>query len=350
MSKWIIAATLGAVGAMLSASTATAGSGPAAPSCVVGVYTTTDEFFFDVDGDGAFTGGTDTRFQIASGLGQGVGFVGDFDGNGSQGAGKYIAATGMFAIDLNENDTWDGNMAGDRAQAFVAQMAGGPGFVGSWASLTADAPGRYLQSEFFLDDNGNGVWDGSTTDGRFAFISSLDDGTTDIIIGDWNGDGESDVAKYDTLTGRFFGDVNGDRVWSGVGGGDVNSPFGAAYALANGGGEIFIGDWDGDGSDNIALYVDATDTFLVDSDGDFLWDGAAGGDTQLRLGGSLASGNTAESCDFDSAVGDELNKFNSVAVANASDLNGNLASDGGEVRAFAPALSGSISDGLVRNQ
>ncbi|GEM_PF-6041683 len=339
-----------ACAALLAASAAQAG-GPPPPSCLVGVYTTSDVFFLDADGDGVFEGsGTDSVFQIAPGLGQGAAVKGDFAAGGGDGVGKYIAGSGgFFALDLNENDTWDGNMAGDRARQFVASQNGGEGFIGVWSGQTQASVGRYLLNSFFIDDNNNGVWDGAGTDARFAFIPSISAANSTVVIGDWDGDGEDDVARYDTANARLFVDLDGDRVWDGNAGGDVNTPFGKAFADANGGGTIVVGDWDGDGDDNIALFVSAADTFLVDLDGDFIWDGQAGGDALVRIGASLAAPNTADTCDLDATAGDELNKFNAAGVAFMSDENDNFATDAGEIAAFAPALAGSISSGIAKD-
>jgi len=332
------------------ASVANAGGAPT-PSCIVGVYTTSDVFYLDANGNGTFDGSTtDSVFRIAPGLGAGSFVLGDFAAGGGDGVGKYIADSGgFFALDLNENNTWDGNGGGDRARQFVASQNGGAGFIGVWSGQTQASVGRYLLDSFFIDDNANGVWDGAGTDARFAFIPSLTAANSDVVLGDWNGDGETDVARYDTVNARLFVDLDGDRVWEGVGGGDVNTPFGKAFADANGGGEIVVGDWDGDGDDNIALFVSAADTFLVDLDGDFIWDGVGGGDALVQIGASLAAPNTADACDFDGSAGDELNKFNPAGVAFMSDENGNRATDAGEIAAFAPALAGSIEDGFGKD-
>ena len=340
-------------GAVLLDGSAWAGGAPVAPSCAVGVYTNADEFFFDSDGNGIFGGiATDIRFRLAPALGVGTPLVGDFVGNGSQAVGKFIPATGKFALDLNENDSWDGNAGGDRVEFFVAAFTGGVGFLGEWNQLMNDSVGRYVNNEFFLDDNGNGIWDGIPSDARFTFIPSLTVPDTQIVLGDWTGSGATDVAKYDTTTGRFFGDLNGNRVWDGNAGGDINSPFAAAFATSNGGGVIVVGDWDGDGDDNIALYVPSADLIFVDVNGNFVWDGVGGGDAQFRLAPALAGTNTVNACNFnDSVAGDELNKYNFETTQNATDVNGDflfelLAND--TVGTFVLPLQASVLNPLVR--
>ena len=82
-----------ACAAVLAASVAHAGGAPT-PSCIVGVYTTSDVFFLDANGNGTFDGSaTDAAFRIAPGLGAGSLVLGDFAAGGGDGVGKYIAAS-----------------------------------------------------------------------------------------------------------------------------------------------------------------------------------------------------------------------------------------------------------------
>jgi hypothetical protein len=71
---------------------------------------------------------------------------------------------------------------------------------------------------------------------------------------------------------NFILDFNGNGVWDGRAGGDVNFRFNAPGTLP------VVGDWDGDGTDNVGKYFNRR--FYLDFDGDGRWDGPAGGDVR----------------------------------------------------------------------
>ena len=81
--------------------------------------------------------------------------------------------------------------------------------VGDWNGDGKDEIGIYIGCFWFLDMNGNGVWDGDTTD-RMTILGWT--GTTPLI-GDWNGDGKTEVGTF--LNGYWYLDYNGNGLWDG---------------------------------------------------------------------------------------------------------------------------------------
>ena len=60
-----------------------------------------------------------------------------------------------------------------------------------------------------LDVNGNGLWDGPSTDKTFQFGM-----TGDIpFFGDWNGDGKDDIGIFRPGSGLWSLDSNGNMAW-----------------------------------------------------------------------------------------------------------------------------------------
>jgi PKD repeat protein len=70
--------------------------------------------------------------------------------------------------------------------------------------------GYFNNGVWVLDYNGNGVWDGATTDRMIGWGTP---GVTNII-GDWNGDGRTKVGYFDN--GVWVLDYNGNEVWDGA--------------------------------------------------------------------------------------------------------------------------------------
>ncbi len=67
----------------------------------------------------------------------------------------------------------------------------------------------YRNGWWYLDYNGNGVWDGCATDKCVALGSTGDT----VVSGDWNGDGKKKAGVY--RSGWWYLDYNGNGVWDG---------------------------------------------------------------------------------------------------------------------------------------
>ncbi|MEM7585573.1 MAG: M12 family metallo-peptidase [Acidobacteriota bacterium] len=92
------------------------------------------------------------------------------------------------------------------------------------------------------------------------------------LAGDWNGDGKDELGVYRPSTRQFLLDQNGDCALNFGAGGDVGCTF---FSLD---GEPIIGDWNGDGDDDIGIYRDRL--FRMDLDESCSWN-AAGDDVAL---------------------------------------------------------------------
>jgi serine-aspartate repeat-containing protein C/D/E len=89
-----------------------------------------------------------------------------------------------------------------------------------------------------------GVWtihtgenDGPAPHFAFGMVGSIP------VVGDWNGDGQSDLGVY--FEGEWFLDLNGNGQWDA---GDLWAKLGTKAD------KPVVGDWDGDGKDDIGIY------------------------------------------------------------------------------------------------
>ena len=110
-----------------------------------------------------------------------------------------------------------------------------------------------------IDRNGNYSWDGTTID-KLVFWRTGN--TTNIpVSGDWNGDGRTKIGIYSN--GTWLLDYDGDGLWNPAV--DIQVNFGSD------GFKPVVGDWNGTGWTKIGVYKDGT--FLLDYNGNFAWDG-----------------------------------------------------------------------------
>lgn len=276
--------------------------------------------YFDLNQNGLWNGiaGGDDDAVINAAVGAGNMILGDWNGDGLGDAGKQVGTT--YSLDLNGNKVWDGNVGGDRNSNFAAAFGVGTAVVGDWDNDGADEIGTYIPgtSAFYLDANGNGTWQGNVggdIQSNFAAFA----GAGVPVIGDWNGDGDDDMGRY--VGNSFYLDFNSNGVWDGNAGGDRVTSFAAAFGAAI----PVVGDWDGDGDDEVGAYIASTSTFLLDLNGNGVWNGAAGGDFSTAFANFLGAG-TPLVCDWDGDGDDNVGRV--VGTQFVIDLNGNNAWNG----------------------
>ena len=83
--------------------------------------------------------------------------------------------------------------------------------VGDWTGDGKDKIGIYRSGQWILDKNGNGLLEDCTID---LCIESIGGYRGDIpVVGDWNNDGRDKIGIY--RTGQWLLDYDGDGIWDG---------------------------------------------------------------------------------------------------------------------------------------
>lgn len=184
----------------------------------------------------------------------------------------------------------DGN--GVDLEKFQFGMAGAIPVVGDWNGSGTSKIGAFLDGYWFLDLNGNGVWDEGD-----LWVKLGNEGDQPVA-GDWNGDGKTDIGIFGPV---WIGDPHAVSVEPGLPDSQnppksrpKNVPPDAADAAigwrtlkpGNGGrmrsdlidhvfeygrqGDVAVsGDWNGDGIHSIGIFRDGT--WFLDVDGDGRW-------------------------------------------------------------------------------
>lgn len=243
---------------------------PRAASPGVGAYRTADRSFaLDVNANGSWDAGID-RVTPAFGIAGDLPVAGDWNGDGVTEIGVYRPAVGRFYLDTNGNGLWDAGA--DRAITFggVSDLP----VAGDWDGdgVTEIGVFRPATGRFYLDINGNGLWEAGVD--RVARFGGPND---QPVAGDWDGNGTVDIGVFRAVAGKFYLDANGDGLF---GAGDITATFGGANDRP------VAGDWDGDGSDEIGVLRPATGRLYRDTNGNGTWD--AGGDAVTSFGGADA--------------------------------------------------------------
>jgi hypothetical protein len=178
------------------------------------------------------TGGGDKVFNVAPSVAGGVPFICDCDGNGTIELGKYVAATSEFYIDLNNNGVWNGNGGGDRAGTFAAGAGAATSFLFANLSGAVDSADELIKfyggvgaTNFYqIDANNNFGWNGTGGGDAVGSVAPAAAAGAACAI-DLDGNGTSVLCKTISGVSSVFADLNGNLAWDGNAGGDKASTF-----------------------------------------------------------------------------------------------------------------------------
>ena len=230
------------------------------------------KWYLDYNGNGAWDGSETDRLYTFGSTGD-LPLSGDWDHDGLAEIGVFRPSTHTFYLDYNGNGAWNG--AGtDRQYSFGAN--GDRPVAGDWDNDGFSEIGVFRSSThtFYLDYNGNGAWNGAGTDRQYSFGANGDR----PVAGDWDNDGFSEIGVFRSSTHSFYLDNNGNGVWNGVGTDKLYS-FGAVGDMP------VTGDWGNDGISEIGVFRSSTHSFYLDYSANGVWNGA-GTDRQYSFGAS----------------------------------------------------------------
>jgi hypothetical protein len=177
--------------------------------------------------------------------------------------GIFRPTTGEWYLDLNGNGIWDG-CAVDRCSGIFGRLDDLP-VVGDWTGEGMAHIGVFRpdSGRWFLDLNGNGKWDGCKVD------RCLDPGRPgDLpVVGDWTGAGKAQIGFFRPNTGEWFLDLNGNGKRDGCKVDRCLGPFGQPGDLP------VAGDWTGTGKAQIGVFEPNTGVWHLDLNGNGVFDG-----------------------------------------------------------------------------
>ena len=119
-----------------------------------------------------------------------------------------------------------------------------------------------------LDYDGDNEWSEAPPDKLYQpYGISGDIG----VAGDWNGSGTSKIGVFriEGGVGKWYLDINGNGIWNGDGVDKI------VFAFGQPDDKPVVGDWNGSGSSKIGVFriTGGLGSWLVDYDGNALWEG-----------------------------------------------------------------------------
>ncbi|KAB0670435.1 hypothetical protein F6V30_09815 [Oryzomonas sagensis] len=207
---------------------------PAAPivATKIGVFrSTTDEWYLDSNGNGAWDSGIDATHSF--GIAGDVPVFGDWNNNGKTKIGVFRA--GQFLLNVSGTGTWT-------PPTDVIYNFGLPGDIpvaGDWNGNGTTKVGVFRNGQWFLDMNGNGVFDpGIDAVYNFGMAGDIP------VTGDWDGTGKTKIGVF--RNGQFFLNVSGTGTWT--------PPTDVIYNFGLSGDTPVTGDWNGTGKTKVGVF------------------------------------------------------------------------------------------------
>lgn len=254
-------------------------TGDSAPA-KIGVYRpSTGEFFLDRNGNGSWDGCSVDICSIWLAQSNGVPVAGSWDNTGTTRLGTFDSAAGAWYLDRNGNGTWDGCQVDICITSF--------GTAGDFP-VVRNSPGSnrssigVFRSEVFntirrkkvvtdwglwkFDANGNNIDEGCQIDSCFFKYGNPGNSA---VVGDWDGNGIGKIGVLDAGQGFWLIDYNGNGLWDGCGMDKCLSTFGQINDLP------VAGDWDGTGKAKIGVFRPSTGEWFLDKNGNGQLDACA---------------------------------------------------------------------------
>jgi hypothetical protein len=232
----------------------------------IGIYRpSTGEWFLDRNGSNAWEGcDSDLCVQLFAGS-NALPVVGDWNKSGTTKLGLFSSDSLEWFLDANGNGVWDGCQVDICSQTFGVSTD--RPVVGQWTKGGEDRIAIFRSSErkWHLDLNGNEILDSCKID-KCAGLSIYLGG--DVPVGgDWTGRGTTQLGFFRPSTGEWFLDRNGNRKWNKCKKDLCVASFGAP-------GDIPVaGDWNGTAKTKIGVFRPSTGEWFLDLDGNGVWDG-----------------------------------------------------------------------------
>jgi hypothetical protein len=184
---------------------------------------------FDMDRDGKWSGFDADGFVAPFGMKADRPVVGDWFGLGTDSIGVYRPSTGGWYLDTDANGIWDGCSVDECAFLFGQGIPGHAGdlpVVGDWTGSGTVSIGFFQSGDgsWFLDSIPNRVWDSGTPgDTYYSAFGMVGD---QPAVGDWSGSGVTRIGVFRPSTGYWYLDTNGNGAWDGCSTDSCLGPFG----------------------------------------------------------------------------------------------------------------------------
>jgi hypothetical protein len=187
-----------------------------------------------------------------------------------------VFSNGTWYLDANDTGTWNGTPTDKTYANFGVGLPNAIPVAGDWDGTGVTRIGVFSNGTWYLDMNGNGIWDGPVTDKTYPNFGV---GLPNVmpVVGDWDGTGKSKIGVFSN--GTWYLDMNGNGAWGPPDVVETNFGVGLPNVMP------VVGDWDGTGVTRIGVFSNGT--WYFDMNGNGAWDGPVTDRTYANFGVGL---------------------------------------------------------------
>jgi len=320
---------------LLIALPAFAGPPGGAQEGVVKRAQTGDFFFVDFNYDKTFTGAADKKFRIQGGaLTSALLIVGDFDGDGVDSVG--LIDDSKAYIDADSSFTWAPAGGNELVNFFAPNVGMTDAVVGNFSGDTQQDFAKFEDAGrfFFVDANGNKLWDPASGDKKFRIQGGTIAGIPFACECFTAGQAVVGILADD----KVYLDENRDFAWTPGAGTEEVQFFAPGVGATQ---FVVVGDWDNDGTEEIAKV--AGNFIYIDRNGDFTFQAAD--DDKFRIQSGTIVGPYVAG-DFDGANGAEVGVVDASKFYLDANNDGSWTPAGGDTATFfAPGQGTTLAVG-----
>ncbi len=223
-------------------------------------------WYVDANRNGLWNGCSEDRCLGPFGVSSDLPVVGDWTHSSFAKIGVFRPSTRLWYLDLNGDGLFT-SCTIDRCWGPFGLSTDIP-VVGDWTGTEVVRIGVYRPSarRFYFDLNRNGILNDCTVDYCSPVFTIAAPGDVPVV-GDWTGNGRAKVGMFRPATGQWFLDKDGDALWEGCAV-DLCFTFGA-------GGRPVVGDWTGIGKTDIGVFFPGSRLWNLDRNGNGAFNGCA---------------------------------------------------------------------------
>jgi hypothetical protein len=122
-----------------------------------------------------------------------------------------VFSNGTWYLDVNDNKAWNGTPPDKTSANFGVGLPNAIPVAGDWDGTGVVRIGVFSNGTWYLDMNGNGIWDGPVTDKTYPNFGV---GLPNVmpVVGDWDGTGKTKIGVFSN--GTWYLDMNDNGVWN----------------------------------------------------------------------------------------------------------------------------------------
>jgi hypothetical protein len=225
----------------------------------------TATWYLDRNANGQFDDCTTDTCATAFGVVDDLPVIGDWGGTDIDQIGVFNSATQMWDLDKNNNRIWEACSI-DKCYGPFGNSEDLP-VSGRWrigSKVATIGVYRPQTGQWFLDLNGNGRLDGDSGDavlGPFGTPADLP------VVGDWTGAGQTRIGTFSSRTGEWRLDLNGNGLFDGCVVDRCVASFGRRKKYP------VVGDWTGNGTTQIGVFNPSSGIWHLDLNNDGVFNG-----------------------------------------------------------------------------